>query len=178
MSCRSVTVYSQEAGDATVTVYLGDVSPCVTHSTDLIRSHLDSAGRFWLNQEARIEVWAVLNPLPAVWDLLSFSPYYSPLFTGHIITALLLLGLIFLCLPHVHWFLSLLLVDFVLSCLPAFLPEFILFLMECLLWISSLSSSLHSPPAINNPMLHPFALMEKWIIETPKEDTWLVSGTS
>lgn len=119
MSCRSVTVYSQEAGDATVTVYLGDVSPCVTHSTDLIRSHLDSAGRFWLNQEARIEVWAVLNPLPAVWDLLSFSPYYSPLFTGHIITALLLLGLIFVCLPHVHWFLSLLLVDFVLSCLPA-----------------------------------------------------------
>lgn len=151
MSCRSVTVYSQEAGDATVTVYLGDVSLCVTHSTDLIRSHLDSAGRFWLNQEARIKVWAVLNPLPAVWDLLSFSPYYSPLFTGHIITALLLLGLIFSVFPMcTDSFLSYLLT---LSS-PAFLPEFILFLMECLLWISSLSSSLHSPPAINNPM-HP-----------------------
>lgn len=118
------------------------------HQTNLIRSHLGPAGRQWQSWEATIKApdcsknphcWCEDFLMCPLLGCLSFLPLL--LFPSHSdIIESLLLGLIFLCLHHVHGFLSLLLVDFFISSLSAFLPEFTLFLMEFLLWFSPLSS--------------------------------------
>lgn len=138
-------MHFQEAGDSTVTPNLWALLSYRT-IRPIWSDHIWALQ--WQSWEAMIKApgcsknphcWCEDFLMCPLLGCLSFLPLL--LFPSHSdIIEFLLLGLIFLGLHHVHGFLSLLLVDFFISSLSAFLPEFTLFLMEFLLWFSSLSS--------------------------------------